>query len=110
MSKEKIISAVLWNDYYEDSLYEMIDYLKEYEELTKEEIVGQEVEFCEKANVYDKNDYYKIQDIIYSESDIYCDEYFQEKRREIMELVESVKYHSPFKKYIITEEDYDDSF
>jgi len=110
MSKEKNIVAVLWgDDHYEDTLEEMIDYMIS-DGLTKEEIVGMEVEFCEEASVYADEDYYKIQDIVYSEADIYCDEYFQEKRREIMKLIESVKYHSPFKKYIITEKDYNDSF
>lgn len=62
MSKEKDIVVVLWNDHYESSLYEMIDYLKECEELKKEEIIGMEVEFCEEASVYNDEDYYKMKE------------------------------------------------
>lgn len=107
--KEKQIVSVLWgDDHYEDSIEEMIHYMSEYEELTKEEIVGITVEFCCEADVYSSADYCKIQDILYSEADIYVDRYFEEKRAEIMKLIESVKYHEPFQKYIITEEDYND--
>lgn len=106
--KQKEIIAYLWgDDHYEDSLEEMIEYM-EFCDLSKDEIVGIEIELCEKANVYLEEDYIKIQDIIYGESEIYDDDYFQNTRDEIMKLIESVKYYSPFKKYTITEEDYEE--
>lgn len=107
--KEKQIVSVLWgDDHYEDSLEELIHYMSEYEQLTKEEIIGITVEFCEEVNVYPNEDYVKIQDIIYGEAELYSDDYYAEKREEIMKLVESEKYHSPFQKYTITEEDYEE--
>lgn len=107
----KQIVSVLWgDDHYEDSLEEMLDYMIEEEELSKEEIVGIEVEFCENANVYSDNDYTKIQDIVYQEADVYISEYFEEKRDEIMKLIGSIKYHSPFQKYVITEEDFENAW
>lgn len=101
--------AVLWgDDHYEDTLEEMIDCMINGEDLSKDEIVGMEVEFCENANVYSDEDYVKIQDVIYQEADLYDNDYFAEKRTEIMKLIESVKYYSPFQKYTITEEDYEE--
>ena len=107
---EKNIVKVLWgDDHYEDTLEEMIHYMIEYEELSKDEIVGKQVEFCEEANVYSDKDYVEIQNIIYGEEDIYIDDYFEKKREEIMKLIESVKYYNPFQKYVITEEDYEEA-
>ena len=107
---ENKIIAVQWGDHYEESLYEMIDYMRECEGLDEDEIVGIEVELCEEANVYSDKDYKAIQDIIYDECEIYDNTYFQEKREKIMELVDSVKYYNSVKKYIITKKDYDYSF
>ena len=105
---EKKIVKVLWgDDHYEDTLEEAIHYMIEHEELCKDGIVGKQVEFCEEANVYSDKDYIEIQNIIYGE-DIYVGDYFEKKREEIMTLIESVKYYSPFQKYVITEEDYEE--
>jgi hypothetical protein len=107
---EKKIVSVLWgDDHYEDTLGEMIHYMIEYEELSKDEIVGIQVEFCEEANVYSDKDYVEIQNVIYGEDCIYVGDYFEKKREEIMKLIESVKYYSPFQKYVITEEDYEEA-
>lgn len=104
----KVVSILWGDDHYEDTIKEMIEYM-DSDGLGKQEIVGIEVELCEEANVYDEQDCQKIEDVIYGESEIYEGRYFEEKRVEIMKLIESIKYHSPFKKYIITEEDYNNT-
>lgn len=108
--KDKIV-ACLWNDdHYEDSLEEMIHYMIEYEELEKEDIISQVVEFCEEANVYSNKDYCAIQDILYSNLDQYEGEYFEKEVEAILKRVEGVKYYNPVQKYVITEEDYNAYF
>lgn len=107
--KEKQIVSVLWgDDHYEDSLEEMIHYMSEYEELTKEEIVGITVEFCCEADVYSSDDYIKIQNILFEGISNCEGDYFENEVIEILKKVENMKYYDPFQKYIITEEDYDD--
>ena len=77
---ENKIIAVQWGDHYEESLYKMIDYMRECEGLDEDEIVGIQVEFCEEANVYSDKDYIEIQNIIYGE-DIYVGDYFEKKKK-----------------------------
>jgi len=93
----------------DESLWEIIEYLKG-SDIDDEDIVGMDLEICEEANVYSNADYVKIQDILYSEADLYCDEYFDKAREEILNKVESVKYLNPIKKYIITKEDLEDYY
>lgn len=104
----KVVSILWGDDHFEDTIEEMIEYM-ESDGLSKEDIVGIEVELCEDANVYDKQDCQKIEDILYEGIGQCEGDYFEEKVIEIMKLVESVKYHSPFKKYIITEEDFENA-
>ena len=106
--EKNIVKVLCGDDHYEDTLEEMIHYLIEYEELSKDEIIGKQVEFCEEANVYSDKGYVEIQNIIYGEEDIYIGDYFEKKREEIMKLIESVKYYNPFQKYVITEEDFEE--
>ena len=49
---ENKIIAVQWGDHYEESLYEMIDYMRECEGLDEDEIVGIVVELCEEAETF----------------------------------------------------------
>lgn len=108
---EKQIVSVLWgDDHYEDSLEEMLHYMIEEEELSKEEIVGIEVEFCENANVYSDKQVSKIEDILYGELTLYEGDYFEKEVEQIILKIKDIKYHSPFQKYIITEEDFENAW
>jgi len=93
----------------DESLWEIIQYLKDAD-IDDEDILGMDLEICELKSVYSGDDYMKIQDILYSEADLYCDEYFQRARAEILNKVESVKYLNPIEKYIITKEDLEDYY
>ena len=108
---ERKITQVLWgDDHYEETLEEMIQYLIEYEELTKDEIVGMEVEFCEEANVYSDKQLFEIEDILFGELEFYEGDYFEKSVQEVLLKIKDIKYHSPFQKYIITSEDYEEVF
>jgi hypothetical protein len=106
---ERKIAQVLWgDDHYEETLEEMIHYMIEYEELTKDEIVGMEVEFCEEANVYSYKQLFEIEDILCGELEFYEGDYFEKAVGEVLSKIKDIKYHSPFQKYVITEDDFEE--
>ena len=107
MKKQEIIAYLWGDDHYEDSLEEMIEYMIS-DEVGKEYIIGMKIELCEEANVYSDDDYVKIQDILYEGIGQCEGDYFEREVVEILKKIEYVKYYSPFKKYTITEEDYEE--
>lgn len=94
-------------DYIDEEISEIIQYMFE-DDIPMEDIIGTTLDVCEQANVYSDKDYLKIQDIIYSEADLYCDEYFQRQRELIMNTIQSMEYYDSVGKYVITVEDWND--
>lgn len=94
-------------DYIDEDISEIIQYMFE-DDIPMEDIIGTTLDVGELTNIYSDKDYLKIQDIIYGEADLYCDEKFQRQRTEIMKMIEDMKYLEPVSKYVITEEDWND--
>lgn len=91
-------------DYIDEDLSEIIQYMLDTD-MSVEDIVGTTLDVCEEANVYSDSDYVKIQDVIYGQADLYCDEQFQKQRTLIMNTIEAMKYYDSVGKYIVTLED-----
>jgi hypothetical protein len=94
-------------DYVDENILEVVQYMVD-DDLCMDDIIGKTLDICEKTNVYSDKDYLKVQEIIYSEADIFDDDYFQRERVEIMNKIESMKYFDTVGKYTITPEDWND--
>jgi hypothetical protein len=108
--KNEIVAYNLYeSDHYEDSLEELIHWLINYEELEKEDIVGQIVELNIHKRVYTNSQITEIEDILYNGIEQCEGEYFEREVNEIISKIKEVKYYQCVEKYTITEEDYNNA-
>lgn len=98
---------------FDNSLWEVINYLIDVEELEKEDIVGFVLDVAEKEQSVDDEIINEMADLLYDRCEDRFDdnEYLENKLKKIFDQFRNIKMYYPSgETYTITEEDYNDYF